>query len=145
MRRSHVAVAAVLLFGSTMLATGIAHAGGQSFSADLAGANEVPPGDPDGIGSATITINRGQSEICWSISVQGITLPATAAHIHVGPPGVAGPIVVPLSAPDATGEASGCATVDRDLAKAIAKDPAAYYVNVHNVDFPTGAARGQLG
>jgi CHRD domain len=144
MRRSHVVVAAVLLLGSTLLATGIAHAG-QTLSADLAGANEVPPGDPDGTGSATITINRGLSEICWSISVQGITLPATAAHIHLAPAGVAGPVVVPLSAPDATGESSGCTTVDRELAKAIAKDPSAYYVNVHNVDFPSGAARGQLG
>jgi hypothetical protein len=145
MRRSHVALAAAVLFGSTLLASGIAHAGGQMLSADLAGANEVPTGDPDGSGSATITVNRGLSEICWTISVQGITLPATAAHIHIAPAGVAGPIVVPLSAPDATGEASGCTSVDRGLAKAIAKDPSAYYVNVHNVDFPSGAARGQLG
>jgi hypothetical protein len=34
--------------------------------------------------------------------------------------------------------------VDRELALAILKHPAAYYVNVHNADFPAGAARGQL-
>jgi hypothetical protein len=84
MRRSHVALAVVVLIGSTLLGSGIAHAGGQTLSADLAGTSEVPSGDPDGTGSATITVNRGRSEICWSISVQGITLPATAAHIHRG-------------------------------------------------------------
>lgn len=117
----------------------------QRFTTSLSGAAEVPgPADPDGSGTATITINRGLTEVCWTISVSGITLPAIAAHIHVAPAGVAGPVVVPLTPPDAAGNSSGCATVDRDLAKAIAKDPAAYYVNVHTTDFPAGALRGQL-
>jgi hypothetical protein len=33
----------------------------------------------------TITVNPGQEEICWAITVEDITLPATAAHIHVAP------------------------------------------------------------
>jgi hypothetical protein len=135
------AIVAVPAFGTTASA-----AGGQSFSTDLVGAQEVPgPADPDGLGHAVITINRGLGEVCWWIDVEGITLPATAAHIHPGVAGVAGAPIVTLSAPDASGTASGCTTVDRDLAKTIAKDPASYYVNVHNADFPAGALRGQLG
>jgi hypothetical protein len=118
----------------------------QRFTTTLTGAAEVPgPADPDGSGMAIITINRGTGEICWSINVTGITLPAAAAHIHEAPAGVAGPVDVTLSPPDATGTSSGCTTVSREHAKEIAKEPAEYYVNVHNSDFPAGALRGQLG
>jgi hypothetical protein len=117
----------------------------QRFEVTMTGAEEVPgPGDPDGTGTASITINRGLGEVCWEIAVEDITLPATGAHIHVVPPDP-GPIVVPLSNPDATGMSSGCTTIDRALAKAITKDPASYYVNVHTSDFPGGAIRAQLG
>jgi hypothetical protein len=117
------------------------------FNLTLTGAAERPgPGDPDGSGTAFITINRGLGEVCWEIEVTRITLPATGAHIHIAPVTDSGPIVVHLTAPDATGTSSGCTTVDRALAKAITKDPAAYYVNVHTTpNFEAGALRAQLG
>ncbi len=117
--------------------------GGRPLSTTLLGASEVPgPGDPDGSGFATITVNPGQEEICYELTVTGIA-PARAAHIHIAPAGQAGPVVVPL-APPTDGSSSGCATVDRELAKAIMKNPSAYYVNVHNAEYPAGALRGQL-
>ncbi len=120
--------------------------GGRPLTASLSGDQEVPfPGDPDGSGFATVTLNQGLGEVCWEISVSNITLPSFGAHIHVGPVGVPGPVVVPLSPPDAGGASTGCASgVDADLIKAIRQDPAGYYVNVHTVDFPPGAVRGQL-
>lgn len=124
--------------------TSVAANGVHTFRTTLTGAAEVPPGDPDGSGTATITINYGQARLCWEIQVKGITLPATAAHIHEAPAGVAGPVVVPLSAPDASGFASGCTTVDRGELKEIIQHPEEYYVNVHNADYPPGALRGQL-
>jgi hypothetical protein len=135
----------VVLIVMTVLAlASIAADGGRTFTTTMTGAAEVPPGDPDASGTATITLNYGQSQVCWEIMVSDITLPATAAHIHEAPAGVAGPVVVPLSAPDASGFSSGCATVDRGLIKDIIQNPEEYYVNVHNVDYPTGALRGQL-
>lgn len=124
----------------------VASAGGRTFSTTLSGANEVPgPGDPDGSGTAVITLNQGQGEVCFSITVSDLTLPATAAHIHEAPPGVAGPVVVTLSPPDETGSSSGCVSdVDKALIKDIRKSPAEYYVNVHTTDYPGGAIRGQL-
>jgi hypothetical protein len=102
-------------------------------------------GDPDGAGIALITVNLGQREICWDLSVSAITLPATAAHIHRAAPGVRGGIVVPLSAPDANGTALGCASGLSDaLLQDILRSPDAFYVNVHTADFPAGAVRGQL-
>ena len=124
---------------------GSAH-GGRPLTATLTGAAEVPgPGDPDGSGTATITVNPGQNEVCWEINVSGITLPATAAHIHLAPVGVAGPVVVPLSPPDASGFSSGCLDgLPREGVRAILQNPSAYYVNVHTSDYPAGALRGQL-
>jgi hypothetical protein len=100
-------------------------------------------GDPDGSGAFFARINIGQSELCYTLTVANID-PATAAHIHIAPAGIAGPVVIPLAAPT-TGSSAGCITgLDRDLLKAIAQNPAAYYVNVHNTAFPGGAVRDQL-
>jgi hypothetical protein len=124
--------------------------GSYTFTATLTGAAEVNAqgvpnqGDPDGSGNATIRINYGAGTLCWEIRVAGITLPATAAHIHDAPVTAPGPVVVPLSAPGSKGFASGCTTVSRDLLKAIIQHPEEYYVNVHNTAYPAGAVRGQL-
>lgn len=117
--------------------------GGKLLTAELTGAAERPgPGDPDGTGSARITINLGQSTLCYELAVSNIA-PATAAHIHEAPPSSAGPVVLTLR-PPTSGSSSACVTVDQVLLKEIAKDPADYYVNVHNREFPGGAVRGQL-
>ena len=36
-------------------------------------------------------------------------------------------------------------TITADEAAALAATPGAFYVNVHNADFPPGAIRGNLG
>ena len=143
---SALALAALALAGaSAAKPIDDADHGGRPLSTELTGAAEVPgPGDPDGSGTATITVNLGQEEVCWEINAAEIVLPAAAAHIHIGTAGEAGPVVVPLSAPDASGFSSGCTTVDRALAKDILKNPEDYYVNVHTSVFPAGAIRGQL-
>jgi CHRD domain len=120
----------------------VAAQAGRPFSTTLTGSAEIGGGDPDGSGSASITLNHGQGEICFELSVSGIA-PATAAHIHSAPAGVNGPVVVPLT-PPTSGFSSGCASADPNLIKAIIQHPEDYYVNVHNVDFPGGALRGQL-
>jgi CHRD domain len=109
----------------------------------MTGTEEAPgPGDPDGSGEAVFTLNHGLGQVCFQLTVMDIA-PATAAHIHVAPPGVPGPVVVGLTPPTG-GFSSGCVTADRDLIKDIIQNPDAYYVNVHNADFPAGAVRGQL-
>jgi hypothetical protein len=116
------------------------------YIADLKGSNEVPAaGDPDGVGAATVSFDvfdAVDAEVCWDIAYSGITAP-TAAHIHRGAAGVAGLVVVDFGAPGAS-SSLGCAALTATLANEILADPAGFYVNVHNVDFPGGALRGQL-
>jgi len=100
-------------------------------------------GDPDGTGSALITVNRGQREVCWDVSASGIE-PATASHIHRQEPGFRGPIVVPLT-PPVTGRSTGCVSVNDDvLLNDLVQSPESFYVNVHNAQYTFGAVRGQL-
>lgn len=119
-------------------------AGGQrSFTTALTGAAEVPgPGHSDGTGSATVTVSVPKKQVCYEIDVSGIGTP-TAAHIHEGAAGDAGPAVVTLETPD-TGSSNGCENVTAKVVAQILAQPSQYYVNVHTGDFPAGAVRGQL-
>jgi hypothetical protein len=144
--RRRIAIALVasigLLLASVMPAS--ADTGGRPFTVELTGEAEVTSasvpnqGDPDGSGTATVTVNPGQGEVCWSIEVADVE-PIMMAHIHVGASTTTGPIVVNLN--PYTG---GCNDVSRALALAIITDPSSYYVNVHNMEFLSGALRVQL-
>jgi hypothetical protein len=119
-------------------------------STDLTGSEEAPgPGDPNATGFATLRLNQGTGTVCSDISWANVDGEVFAAHIHVGAAGSAGPVVVTLFTGSFSGtdSFSGCTEgVDRELIKAIRKNPTAYYVNVHSrPDFLGGAIRGQLG
>jgi hypothetical protein len=118
--------------------------GGRPLSAALTGAAEVPgPGDTDGSGTVGITLNQGQGQVCFEITVSNIAA-ATVAHIHEGAVGQAGPPVVTLTPPPTNGSSKNCVSADKELIKRIRQNPESFYVNVHNADFPDGAVRGQL-
>jgi hypothetical protein len=141
--RLMLALLATAGIGATAVLAAPVAEGGRKLTATLTGAAEVPtPGDPDGTGTASVTVNPGQGRICYEITVRNIA-PATMAHIHEAPVGVAGPVVKGLT-PPTDGSSSGCVDVTRQLALEILKDPADYYVNVHNAEYPGGAVRGQL-
>ena len=137
----------LLLAGTALLIAGCA-TGPQDQNAylqvSLTGIQEVPgPGDPDGNGTAEVRVKPGGGEICWSVHVRAIG-PATAAHIHRGDAGSAGPVAVPLTTPDSAGHSEGCTTVDPALAREIAFRGYSFYLNVHDEAHPNGAIRGQL-
>lgn len=113
-------------------------------SVTLTGLQEVPgPGDPDGTGTAEVRVTAGEGQLCWNVYARQIDA-ATAAHIHRGAAGSAGPPVVTLTTPDAAGRSQGCATVDPALAREIATQSHNFYVNIHTAPHPAGAIRGQL-
>jgi hypothetical protein len=123
---------------------GVKGEGGRPFSATLLGANERPPVTSDLTGTAKITINLGQHELCWDLDYT-TSQHVIAAHIHKAPTTISGPIVVPFFNPPSSPINSGCTeVVDPKVLRAIADSPGAYYVNVHTREHPGGAGRGQL-
>jgi CHRD domain-containing protein len=107
----------------------------------LTGAREAPgPGDANARGQFTWSLDGRQ--LCYLLSAKRIR-PAAAAHIHRGRRGVAGPVIIELNAPRPA--SAECLILSAGLAKALRDHPARFYVNVHNVPFPAGALRAQLG
>ena len=126
---------AILLFLLTLVPMS---AFAQSYSAVLTGTNEVPAADPDGLGFAVVTLNG--TTLNYTVFVQNIGAP-TAAHIHTGAAGVNGNVLIGLNVNTLT---NGTVPVSQEIATAINANPAGFYVNVHNAEFPNGAVRGQL-
>jgi CHRD domain-containing protein len=113
-------------------------------------AADIIPAPADGCPTTVLSASEGGTALAATLAGAvevpgpGVTLPASAAHIHAGAAGIAGSVVVTLTAPDGSGTSSGCVKVARPLVDAILANPAGYYVNVHTTDFPDGAIRGQL-
>jgi hypothetical protein len=113
----------------------------RTYRVKLAGRNEVPAGAPTGSGLAVISI-KTKGELCWTFSaLKGIAAPMVA-HIHHGPSGTSGPIVIPLGS---AYKRSGCVTgTAPQLLALIEVHPEQFYVNVHTSKYPGGAVRAQL-
>lgn len=136
-------VMALMLSVTPLLSVSTAEAqGGTRLVAFMTGAQETPPNTSFGRGEAQVFIS--EFHLCYKIRVEHLSGPVTAAHIHVGPPGVAGPVVVPLNTPNAHGFSHGCAVTDAHLRANLRNNPGNYYVNIHTARYPGGEIRGQL-
>jgi hypothetical protein len=113
----------------------------RTYRVKLAGSTEVPAGAPTGSGLAVISI-KAKGEVCWKFSaLKGVAAP-TAAHIHRGPSGTSGPIVIPLGS---AYKQDGCVMgTPPQLLALIEANPKQFYVNIHNAKYPGGAVRAQL-
>ena len=140
MRARSAVLAVVLVIGAAVTLPVAAVAEVPQHSVRLSGAVEVPgPGDANGRGQFSWSVDG--STLCYLLSAQRIGT-AAAAHIHRGKVGVAGPVVVELTAPNKA--SADCLTISSTLATAIKAHPRRFYVNVHNVPHPAGAIRAQL-
>jgi len=115
----------------------------RTYHVKMTGKAETPPGPPKATGSAVVSLRGKTLQVCWRFTgLHGFT-GATFAHIHKGPKGTSGPIVIPFS----TGpklKHKGCVHSTAALIKAIAKSPHGFYVNIHSKKNPGGAVRAQL-
>jgi hypothetical protein len=110
------------------------------FTATLNGAEETPPNNSPGKGVGTLVFHPGDRTFTATVVTSGVA--ETVAHIHDGPPGVAGPIIFPLTKEPGSVQwkATGTLTPEQE-AKLRAGN---YYFNVHSATFPDGEIRGQI-
>ena len=129
-----------LASGAILTSPGAAFAVPRPFAANLSGANEVGGGNARLTGRATVTIDVATGRVCSRVTTN--VTGAVAMHIHSGVRGVNGPIVVPLNIRSING-ATACVRTTIVVARAIAANPARFYVNIHTPAAPGGAVRGQ--
>ena len=111
-----------------------------SYTAALAGTNEVPSLPNGYTGIANITIDTDTNEVCVDATTNVPPGdPIILDHIHSGAAGVNGPIVV-----DFVNNLNTCVTANGATVANIVANPSAFYFNVHSTNHPGGALRGQL-
>jgi hypothetical protein len=136
-RRVLLAAAVSALFVSAASAATV------TYTARLSGRAEVPRTDSKGKGKLDATFDTQTKALTYTLTFDGLTGPATVAHIH-GPANRkenAG-VVVQLGDKNPTSPVSGTVTLTDDQAKALASSR--LYVNVHTAAHPGGEIRGQI-
>jgi len=136
LRRALIASAFTIgLIGSASAAT-------LHYQATLNGKSEVPATTSPGTGELLATLDTATKTLTYTLTFQGLTGPATAAHFH-GPAaasaaaGVAVAIGKDLASP-VTAKATLTAAQMKDLVAG------KWYVNVHTAANKGGEIRGQL-
>lgn len=141
-----------------------ARANGGNFGTPLSGAEEVPVRETNARGNATFQLSADGQSMTYKLIVANIEN-VVAAHIHIGPEGVNGPVVqwlYPSTSPP--GAPAGGGRMDGVIAEGTfvptpvlltAMQTGNAYVNVHTNDgvpptntgpgdFPGGEVRGQI-
>jgi CHRD domain len=126
--------------------------------ASLTGGEENPAVLTGAVGTAEVAIDTAAPEIAVTLRLFNIPTGTTAGHIHAGPRGVNGPVIIDFPIPTGrTGDLSltfrvgpgqlrarpevGVNTFE-DAIQSIVGGGA--YVNIHSTAFPGGEIRGQL-
>ena len=113
--------------------------GSGAVSVKLSGAEEVPPVNASGSGSGTIRVNA-DGAVSGSVTTTGVE--GTMAHIHQGPKGQNGPVIIPLTKNGDTYTVPSGAKLSEAQMKAFKEGN--LYVNVHTARNKGGEVRGQL-
>jgi hypothetical protein len=126
-----------------------------TYISTLNAANERNPANTStATGTATYVLTG--NTLSYTVVVSGLTGPATLSHIHVGPGGVSGGVIVGyVTAAVASGTVTsgtidltqminvGTSSVTGDSLKVLLNNGNAY-TNVHTSTFPGGEIRGQI-
>jgi hypothetical protein len=159
-----VLVIGVLVFG-LVTAAQVWRAGAamsMKMSAKASGGEETPPNSSTATGTFQGTIASNMKTISYTLTFSKLSTKATAAHIHAGAKGVAGPVVVwfcggggRAACPANGGTVRGSINPANVLAGGDVKkgdlgslikaiEAGNTYVNVHSTKYPGGEIRGQI-
>jgi CHRD domain len=158
-----VAATITLTLGALPLAAGEGGIAGARYTATLVGAEENPPITTGASGEFELTVVDGGT---WLYTLSYRNLEGgdpTAAHIHVGPRGANGPVVIflcggggkppcpaagsvsgTITAADVMDQAAAGVTAGNVGAVLAAMQAGNTYANVHNAQNPGGQIRGQI-
>jgi hypothetical protein len=130
-------VIGLLIFGGCSTTAG---EGGGGVKVKLTGDEEVPPVKTGASGTGSFVISADKS-VSGSITTTGVE--GTAAHIHEGPAGKNGPVIVPLTkgANNTWSVTPGAKLTDSQYQSYKAGN---LYVNVHSAANKGGEIRAQL-
>lgn len=112
------------------------------FSAKLAGSNLVPPVTTTASGVAVFTLNGTYDSLCINIATTGLSGPITGLHIHEGPAGSNGGVLVNFSDDVIENKVNTMIPLsDIDMETLL---EGGYYINVHTDANPAGEIRGNM-
>lgn len=141
----------VLILSAALLAlpgatgwAGAAEEATHTYDVAMTAEEEAPvPGPSGATGHISLSIDPASGQLCyWDLTYDGPGK-VDQGHIHKGPKGMAGPVVVSLGMPEEGKKV--CVDADGETLQSIADDPAGHYVNLHTPEYPAGAVRGQVG
>jgi hypothetical protein len=117
--------------------------GSVKYAVVLVGDKEVPPVVSAAKGTLTANYNPSTRVMSYDVRSEGVI--PSAAHFHLAPVGVSGPIIMPIEMRQENGtvyRATGNWTLTPE--QAIALMAGRVYVNVHSIAYPNGEIRAQL-
>jgi hypothetical protein len=112
-----------------------------------------PAAASGGQGTSNVVLSPDESSITVTVTYSGLSGPVTAAHVHAGKPGVAGPVVLPFSGDLTSPFTKTFTAADYVAAPGAPPDFASFvqtlkaggaYVNVHAAACKPGEIRGQI-
>ncbi|CAB3750709.1 CHRD domain-containing protein [Paraburkholderia solisilvae] len=114
-----------------------------ALTADLEPSSEVPPRVSHGHGMLNATFDTAMKSLQWTVTYEGLSGPATAAHFHgPAPVGQNAGIVIPIDKKALPTPIKGASTLtEQQVTDLLAGQ---WYFNIHTAQNPMGEIRGQV-
>jgi len=111
------------------------------FTAQIDSSQCVPVTTSEATGTLWAVLDQATSTLTYHVTYANLDSAFTAAHFHLGAPGVNGGVVEPISFTGNTAQGYWQGIPDSLIADLLSDD---IYVNIHSKKYPAGEIRGQM-